>query len=1070
MSLRTRWLGLAGVVLFCVCSTESYAQVSVTTYHNDNSRTGANTQESILTPANVNSSQFGKLFSVPVDGAVYAQPLYLANVTIDGGPHNVVYIATEHDSVYAIDADTGRIYWQISLIPPGGSTFNTATDVNCGDQAPEIGITGTPVIDTTTGTLYLVAKVKLNGVFSQYLHALDVSTAAEKFGGPMSIHASVPGKATDGDGSMVSFNPRMQNQRAGLLLENGHLVIAWSSHCDNLPYHGWVMAYGATTLTLEGAYNSSADGMLDGIWMGAGGPAADANGNIYVATGNGSWNGTTNLGSSIIKLGPPSNSSLPILDYFTTFNQGTLSTNDEDVASGGLILLPTLPSGQELLTLIGKEGRLYLVDRNSMGKYCGTQPGCTASNPNIVQEIPQASTGIFGTPAYWNGTLYWAGGNDLTGAIDPLKSFSFNANGSGLISTTPTSATARSFSFSGPVPSVSANGATNGIVWGLDNSQFASTCSGGTHCQVLYAYSATNLGTMLYNSGQASNSRDVPGGAVKFTTPTVANGKVYVGSKSSISVFGLLSAVPATATPPTFSPSSGTYNSPQTVTLADSTPGAEIFYTTDGTAPTTSSARYSAPLQVSVTTTIKAIAAASGYFNSAVVSATYVILGPQVQVSLSAVDNVHGLVNNGTPVSGGGIDGLGYAYSETLTGTSVTWAGATFSLGGSGSANAASSVTLALPAGSYSTVLLLGTGVRGNQPNQTFVVTYTDGTSASFVQSLSDWHTPQHYAGESTVLTMAYRVASTGATQAGAFYLYGYSLAINSTKSVKSITLPNNRNVVVLAVDLIQAGTLPVASSPQVSPSGGNYSTTQSVALADPTPGAVIYYTMDGTTPTTSSAKYSTPILVSVTTTIKAIAVASGYANSAVTTATYTISGSQGPIDVNLAAVGNVHGLVNNGTPVSSGGIDGLGYAYSETLTGTSVTWAGATFSLGASGTANAVSSVTVPLPAGNYSAILLIGTGVRGNQANQTFVVAYADGTSTSFVQSLSDWHTPQNYPGESEVLTMAYRVTSTGATQAQAFYLYGYSLALNSAKTVKSIKLPSNRNVVLVGVALAP
>jgi hypothetical protein len=440
-----------------------------------------------------------------------------------------------------------------------------------------------------------------------------------------------------------------------------------------------------------------------------------------------------------------------------------------------------------------------------------------------------------------------------------------------------------------------------------------------------------------------------------------------------------------------------------------------------------------------------------------------------VSVSLSAVGNVHGLVNTGSPVAGGGMDTYGDAYSETLTGTSVTWAGATFALGVAGTANAVSSTTIPLPAGQYSGLKLLATGVHTNQPNQTFIVTYADGTSTSFVQGLSDWHTPQSFSGESTVLSMAYRLTASGATQAGPFNLYGYSFALNGAKIVQSIKLPANRYVVVLAVDVIPAGTQPVVSTPTMSPPAGSYSAAQSVALSDTTPGADIYYTTNGTTPTTSSTPYTAPLQVATTTTIKAMAAASGYSNSAIATATYTITGAT-PVSVSLSAVGNVHGLVNTGSPVAGGGMDTYGDAYSETLTGTSVTWAGATFALGVAGTANAVSSTTIPLPAGQYSGLKLLATGVHTNQPNQTFIVTYADGTSTSFVQGLSDWHTPQSFSGESTVLSMAYRLTASGATQAGPFNLYGYSFALNGAKIVQSIKLPANRYVVVLAVVLIP
>jgi hypothetical protein len=714
MPFRKPRPGLAVGSMLILWAGSLQAQVNVTTYHNDIARTGQNTQETTLTPANVNVGQFGKLFSVTVDGAVYGQPLVLTNVSIKGGTHNVVYVATQHDSVYAIDADTGTLYWQMNLIPMGGSTVSPNLDLNfCNDIAGEVGITGTPVIDAASGTLYVVAKVKVVSGFLQYLHALDVGSGAEKFGGPVSIQASVPGTASDGSGGMVSFDPRWENQRPGLLLENGHVVIAWAGHCDITPYHGWVMSYAAGTLVQEAAFNTSPNGSEDGIWMSGAGPAADSSGNIYFATGNGTFS-ATDTGNSVVKLGPPSGATLPLLDYFIPYNQAALSSADLDLGSGGVVLLPTASNGKQLLATLSKAGTIYLIDRNNMGQYCVTQtPACTSSDTNIVEEIPLAFTGYWGAPAYWNGSVYWAGGNGTTGAAEPLKAYSFDAGGSGLISGSPTSMSTHSFGFSGPVPSVSSNGTSNGIVWGLENSNYASACSAGGNCQVLYAYDATDLTKMLYTSSQAANNRDVPGTAVKFTTPTIANGKVYVGSKTTVSAFGLLSATPPTAAAPTTSPVAGTYPSAQSVSLSDTTPGAVIYYTTDGTTPTTASAQYSAALSIASTTTIKAIAVASGYMNSAVTSATYTI-------------------------------------------------------------------------------------------------------------------------------------------------------------------------------------SLPAAATPTFAPAAGTYVGAQSVSIADTTPGATIYYTTDGTTPTAASAQYSIALMIAVGTTVKAIAVASGYTNSAVGSAAYAISNSGG--------------------------------------------------------------------------------------------------------------------------------------------------------------------------------
>ncbi|HZR58157.1 MAG TPA: Ig-like domain repeat protein [Terriglobales bacterium] len=513
------------------------AQVNVTTYHNDNARTGQNTQETLLTPSNVNSTQFGKLFTVSVQGYVYAQPLYLANVqNIAGGTHNVLFVATEHDQLYALDADNGTVLWQQSFINPPNITTVTNSEVSCGDLVPEIGITSTPVIDQSTGTIYLVTKTKETGVYVQRLHAIDIVTHAEKFGGPAVISASVNGQ---------TFDPLRNHNRPGLLLENGHVVIAWASHCDNTPYHGWVMSYKAgvqptDTLTQEAVFNGSPNGGLAGVWMSGDGVAADASGNIFFATGNGTYDGLTggDFGDSIMKLGPPSNNVFPIVDWFTPWNQQSLSDADEDLGSGGLLLFPDLPQGsphQHLLAQMGKEGKIYLIDRDNMGKFCSN---CSNIDTQIVQEIPGATTGVWGSPAYWNGSVYWGGGND-GGSADHLKAFSFNANNSGLLSTSPTSQSTKTFSFPTAAPAISANGNSDGIAWLVDN---------GNGSQALYAYDATNLVNMFYNSTQAPNGRDALSGPVKFTAPIIANGKVYVGSQGSVSAFGLLAQVSATTT------------------------------------------------------------------------------------------------------------------------------------------------------------------------------------------------------------------------------------------------------------------------------------------------------------------------------------------------------------------------------------------------------------------------------------------------------------------------------------------------------------------------------------------
>ena len=633
------------------------AQTTVTTQHNDISRTGANTNETILKPANVNTNSFGKLFSIPVDGWVYAQPLYMPSVTMGAGTaqpnttHNVVFVATENDSVYAFDADSNtganaNPLWHASLIDAahgvtGAETTVPAADVQNipPDITPVIGITSTPVIDPSTNppTIYVVAKSKSatecsnsnpTQTYCQRLHALDITTGAEKPGGwPILLSAFVQGNGNGSSSGRLNWDPKWQNNRAGLLLLNGIVYIGFGSHMDNGPWHGWILAYNTSTLQQTGAWCTTPNAAGAGIWMGGTGLAADVPtgkpfGRIFTATGNGTFAATApnytnamDYGDSIIKLdltnGVPTmvSNGTTVGDAFTPFDQIKLNNNDTDVASGGVVLVPGASGGDNALIQTGKTGRVYVIDREKLGGY-------TPSNTTDPEQKAILLGGLWGAPAYWNGKVY------IWGTSDSLKAFSF-VNGV-LSANNPTTSNETVSSQFSPTPSVSANGNTNGIVWSMrtDNYPWQGRA-------ILYAHDANNL-NLLYSS-ESNITRDNPGNSVKFVVPTVVNGKVYVGTESQLSVYGLLNGATQAAMP-SISPASESFSSSSLqVTITDTTAGATIYYTKDGSTPTTAapSIPYSGPFPVTQTTTVNAIAAGTaagtGLLASPVASATYTL-------------------------------------------------------------------------------------------------------------------------------------------------------------------------------------------------------------------------------------------------------------------------------------------------------------------------------------------------------------------------------------------------------------------------------------------------------------
>jgi hypothetical protein len=519
---------------------------AVLTSKNDNWRSGENTNETTLTLSNVNARTFGKRVAYPVDGQIYAQPLYVPNLTINGTTHNVVFVATEHDSVYAFDADAqvsgaaapGPL-WHVNYLQSGETTVPWQ-DVSCGDLVPEIGITGTPVIDPATQTMYFVTFSKTSsGQYLNRLHAIDITNGQEKNGSPIIIQATVNGSGAGNNNNVISFDARHERQRAGLLLANGHIYIAWGSFCDNMPYHGWIMSYSYNGSTLQqvNVFNDTPDGAEAGIWQGGGGLASDSDGNIYFISGNGDFDlntGGQSAGDTFVKLSPD----LQILDYFTPFNQQCLAATDADLGSGGPLLLPDYPE----LIGGGKEGRIYLLNTNNMGKFNTISDPCQDTNrtrtdvDQVLQETPPSTVGgLYSTPAYWHGP----GGEYVyvSSVARPTVAYTLqsNANGQALISSRPSSQTPETtFLFSGGNPSISSNGTSNGILWLVDPAG------------VLRAYDATNLANELYNSNQ-DPTYDSLDSYVKFSTPTIADGKVFVPTKTTVTIYGLVNK---SGTPP----------------------------------------------------------------------------------------------------------------------------------------------------------------------------------------------------------------------------------------------------------------------------------------------------------------------------------------------------------------------------------------------------------------------------------------------------------------------------------------------------------------------------------------
>ncbi|MGF7183721.1 chitobiase/beta-hexosaminidase C-terminal domain-containing protein [Tunturiibacter psychrotolerans] len=1011
-SHATAWLRKA-LLLLCVFAavvqsapSQTATSVNVPTWRYDNTHAGANTQETLLTTANVTPSSFGLLFSRSVDGYVYAQPLYISSLTMsDGLMHNVLFVATEHDSVYAFDADSNaganaHPLWQISLLSPSygaaaGATTVPSADVDSTNIAPEIGITSTPVINVAGNTMYVVAKTKESGAYVQRLHAINILTGAEQPNSPKIIQATVSGTGIGSSGGQLAFDPLRQLNRPALAYYNGVVYAAFGSHGDEGSFHGWLFAFDGTTLTQTSVLCLSPTGSDAGIWASGAGLPIDSGGTagrMFLVTGNGTnsayppFNPGVNLGDSIVTVSL-ANGGLVVTDAFTSFNQATLSGLDHDQGSGGILMLPdqTGPNPHVLIQA-GKEGRILVLNRDNLGGYL---PGGT-SNTNALQDITGEITGLWSTPAYWNGNVYiWGNG-------DYAKAFSLN---NGVLTPAYTSISGVSTGYPGASFVVSSNGTANGIAWAVKT---------GGASEILYAFDATNLSTILYESDK--QARDNAGPTNKFVVPVVTNGHVYVAAAYQVDVFGLLNGESVAATP-TFSPKAGAFELPQPLSLSTTTLPANIYYTLDQTVPTTGSTIYTSPITLIAPTTIKAIASATNYLQSAIASATFTIptqtpapsfipasgtytssqqvviadadrlatiyytldgsaptttstvytapitVAANTTINAAAIDStrknnnlatapyviqaggssmnfgsgfasVNGLTFNGSAVAAsdgsleltnGGTYEAGSAFSSqpiNVQAFTTDFAfqqlnaiadGFTFTIQNAG-ATALGSNAGALGYGNSK-----GTGIptsvavkfdiynnagEGNDSTGFYTdgalpqIPATDMTSSGVILRSGD--TMQaHLNYDGTTLSMRLTDSLTGKT-------FTYGNAINIPQIVGGATAyigftggtggSTSTQKILTWTYASQPGTSPTAT-PSFSPVAGNYTTGQSVVVSDASSGAVIYYTTDGSLPTTSSAVYHGAIGVSTgTTTIKAIAVAPSTAQSAVGQATYVIS------------------------------------------------------------------------------------------------------------------------------------------------------------------------------------
>ncbi|HZR18875.1 MAG TPA: chitobiase/beta-hexosaminidase C-terminal domain-containing protein [Verrucomicrobiae bacterium] len=1033
----------------------SITAVSVTTYHYDNTRQGANTSETWLTPANVNTNTFGKLFSYGLDGYVYAEPLLLTNVTIPGlGTHNVVFVATEHDTLYALDADGnsgahGGILWTNnfgvsanSAAAPFGYRYSGGgyTDI-----VPEVGMTGTPVIDPASGTIYVDAFTRdILGSTTNYvhrIHALDVATGAERPYSPVVVAGSVPGTGVGSSGGVQTFSAIQHGERPALCLASGLLVVTYASYADTDPYHGWVFAYNATNLALKGVFNTTpnasaavfgANAAEGGIWMGGGGICVDANNNLFFETGNGSFSANTNGGDyadSFVKLSTTNaltTNILAVADYFTPFDQKTLANNDTDLGSCGPVLLPDSVGSAAHPHLIvgpGKSGKIYLVDRDNMGHF---QNG---SDSQIVESFNGIS-GSWSPPAYWNNLLFFQASSAA------LKAFSIS-NAS--INQTAAATAPVSFGSLNGSPVVSANANSNGIVWVINNNS-GNSGSPGT----LYAFNAANISQMLWNSGQLA-SRDSMGPAVKMTTPMVAGGKVYVGGQYTLSVYGLGTFLSA----PVIAPNGGVFTNSVTVSISNTGPAAVVYYTTDGTTPTTNSTVYTGPFVLTKTASVQAIAAAAGYVNSAVASASFVnsLNLPPAPWQTSDIGSVAAaggaFYSNGVfIVSGSGADiwnsadGFRYVYQRLTNGCDIRarvtsqgdtdpWAKAGVMVRDSLAPGAAYGYMTITP----------GNGMDFQYRTANGVAASGNVSGGGLKPAPNNW----------------VRLTRTNTT----FTAYNSADGVNWTQvgSPTTLALTNTAYFVGLAVTAHNNGAISTATIDNVTVNGFTYSNSPpSVALSAPL------------TSSTYSAVASVTLTAEADSLYDTITRVDFYANS-------TFLGSVSNVPYALTATGLSAGnYALTAVALSSGGMFGTSAPVSISVT------SGSGQPYGLTNRTTAAAFLNMPPDSSGALPAVLSGTGVYANTANRTpatGLIPYAPNAPQWKDNAASTWFMSVPYHGSPTTLDeqIQFQPTNSWTFPAGTVFVKNFDLVVNetnsTARRLETQLLVRDNNGAVYGVS---